>query len=253
MKIISWNIGGINACTKKGLLDFIRSEGADVYCFQEVKSSPEAVNSTMVELGYHHFYLPAKKKGYSGVLVYTKLRPLAVVYGIGGDVDKEGRVLTLEYDDFFLVNVYFPHSTRELKRLNFKLDFNNLFLEFCKSLNGKPLVIAGDFNVAHKDIDLARPKDNRKNAGFTVKEREWFEKFLKQGYTDTFRLFTSESGHYTWWTYRNNCRERNIGWRIDYIIVSNDLKDRIKGSWILKNVYGSDHCPIGLDIRDKKE
>jgi exodeoxyribonuclease III len=252
MKIISWNVAGINACIKKGLLEFIKNEDADAYCFQEVKSSEEKARNLFDELkNYKPYYLFGDKKGYSGVLTLSKTKPLSVIEGIGvQEFNKEGRVLTLEFPRFFLANAYFPHSHRELTRLDFKLKFNNAFLNFCKNLEKqKPLIIAADFNVAHKEIDLANPKQNQKNAGFTKEEREWFDFFLKQGFLDSFRKFNQEEGNYTWWTYRNNARERNIGWRIDYFVVSNSLKSNLTSSKILKDVRGSDHCPISIEIK----
>ena len=245
MKLISWNVAGIRACIQKGCLDFIRKEGADLYCLQEVKSADVPFIDN-----YETFNFPAKKKGYSGVLVYSRKKPISVSYGIGvKDFDDEGRVIVLEFEHFYFIAVYFPHSHRDLSRLNFKLRFDKTFAEFCKKLEKKkPLVIAGDFNVAHQDIDLANPKQNVKNAGFTPQERMWFDSFLKLGYVDTFREFVKDGGHYTWWTYRNNCRKRNIGWRVDYFVVSESLKKKLKDAWILKDVMGSDHCPIGLEI-----
>ncbi len=251
MKIVSWNVNGLNACVKKGLADFMGKKEADIYCFQEVKSSKEKIPKKLSEIGdYQEYHLFAKKKGYSGVSVYTKIKPISIIEGIGIEkFDEEGRVLTLEFRDYFLINAYFPHSHRELKRLDFKLNFNKAFLEFCKNLEKKkPVIIASDFNVAHKEIDLRNPKQNKNNAGFTKDERVWFDSFLSQGYVDTFRMFISDEGHYTWWTYRNNARERNIGWRIDYFVIGQNLISKLKGSRILKEILGSDHCPIMLEI-----
>lgn len=251
MKIISWNVNGIKACARKGMLDFMKRENADVYCFQEVKASPETIDAGLLNIeGYNTFWNPAEKKGYSGVIFYSRIKPLSVIKGLGNkDIDKEGRILVLEFKKFFLVNAYFPHSHRQLTRLGFKLRFNKLFSNFCNKLaRKKPLVIASDFNVAHRETDLANPKQNVKNAGFRPEEREWFDKFLKQGYVDTFREFNLEGGHYTWWTYRANARARNIGWRIDYLVISKKLRNRLKKSYILRDVMGSDHCPIGLEI-----
>lgn len=248
MKIISWNVNGVNACLSKGLRDFMESENADIYCFQEMKATKEKL-PVLLE-NYREFHSHATKKGYSGVSVYTKMEPLDVIEGLGSEeFDSEGRTITLEFEDFFLVNVYFPHSSRDLKRIDFKLRFNDKFLKFCKDLEKKkPIVIASDFNVAHKAIDLANPKSNEKNAGFTIQEREWFEGFLKSGYVDSFREFVEEGGHYTWWSYMHNARERNIGWRIDYFVLSESLKSSLKDSEILSEVRGSDHCPISLTI-----
>jgi exodeoxyribonuclease-3 len=250
MKIISWNVAGINACIKKRLMDFMKKENADIYCFQEVKANQSNFPKELSGSDYNSFHLFANKKGYSRVSVYAKTKPLKIIEGLGiKDIDNEARVLALEFDSFYLVNAYFPHSNRKLSRLDFKLDFNKEFLKFCKDLEkNKPLVIASDFNVAHKEIDLRNPKQNEKNAGFTIQEREWFDNFLKQGFIDTFRSINSEPGHYTWWTYRNNARGRNIGWRIDYFVISQALKNQLKSSKILKDVYGSDHCPILIEI-----
>ena len=251
MKIISWNVAGLRACFKKGLTNFMKKENADIYCFQEVKCQdnqfPEELNKMKDYEAFHSF---AKKKGYSGVSVYTKIKPINVIYGIGDEIfDSEGRVLTLEFKNFFLINVYFPHSHRELKRLDFKLKFNKHFLEFCEKLQKiKPVIISSDFNVAHKEIDLRNPKQNEKNAGFTKEEREWFDILLKGGFIDTFREFNKDGGHYTWWAYRNNARQRNIGWRMDYFVISKKLIDGLKKSEILKDVFGSDHAPILLEI-----
>ena len=247
MKIISWNVNGINACLKKGLIEFMKKEGAESYCFQEVKATNEKIPKID---GYKGFHSIAEKKGYSGVSVYTKRTPISVIQGIGiKEIDKEGRVITLEFDDFYLINAYFPHSHRELKRMDYKLDFNNKFLIFCKNLEKtKPIVVASDFNVAHKEIDLRNPKQNEKNAGFTIEERNWFDLFLKEGFIDTFREFEKGEGHYTWWAYRQGVRERNIGWRIDYFIISKLLRGQLKDSKILNAIMGSDHCPISIEL-----
>lgn len=248
MKIISWNVNGVNACISKGLLDFMKKEDADVYCFQEMKATKEKLPKLLEE--YHEYHYHAEKKGYSGVSVFSKIKPYAVIEGMGNDkFDKEGRVISLEFEEFFLINVYFPHSNRLLERLDFKLEFNKVFLEFCKQLEKiKPVVIASDFNVAHKEIDLTNFKSNEKNAGFTIEERNWFDSFLKEGFIDSFREFVKETGHYTWWSYMHNARERNIGWRIDYFVISKSLRSKLKESKILKDVIGSDHCPIMLKI-----
>lgn len=251
MKIISWNVAGLRSCFKKGLFDFMKKENADVYCFQEVKCQIDQFPKELNQLeGYEAFHSFAQKKGYSGVSVYTRIKPINVINGIGNDsFDSEGRILTLEFDHFFLLNVYFPHSQRDLKRLNFRLQFNDSILDFCKKLEKtKPVIIASDFNVAHTEIDLTNPKQNMENAGFTKEEREWFDSFLKKGYIDTFREFTKDSGHYTYWSFMNNARGRNIGWRVDYFIASEKLKNKIKGSRILKEVMGSDHAPILLEV-----
>ncbi|MBS3073931.1 exodeoxyribonuclease III [Candidatus Pacearchaeota archaeon] len=255
MKLLSWNINGINSSIRDGILDFIKKENADIYCFQEVKSNPE--KATMSEAirngGYTEFWNPAEKKGYSGTLIYSKKKPLAVIHGIGiPEYDKEGRVITLEYEKFILVNAYFPNSQHGLARLGFKLKFNEEFLKFVKALEKdtkKPVIMCGDFNVAHKEIDIAHPKENEKNAGFTIEERNWFTKFLDNGFVDVFRHFSPDkAGQYTWWSYRFNARARNIGWRIDYFAVSREFMKHIKDSHILKDARGSDHAPIVLEI-----
>lgn len=251
MKIASWNVAGINACVKKGLLDFIDKTDFEVYCFQEVKASNVKIPEGLKNIeGYEFHNYEPMRKGYSGVAVLTKLKPLSVKFGLGDEtVDEEARVVLLEFNKFFLINAYFPHANRKLTRLDFKLRFNELFLNFVRNLERKkPVVIAADFNVAHKEIDLRNPKQNMKNAGFTSEEKDWFDKFVGEGFVDTFREFNKECGNYTWWTYRNNARERNIGWRIDYFVVSNSLKGRLSDSKILKDICGSDHCPILLDI-----
>lgn len=254
MKFISWNVNGLRACMRKGFLDFLKKENPDVCAVQEIKMSEKDVHAIVPlfeKLGYHVFWHHAEKNGYSGTAVLSKQKPLAVRYGIGdAGIDKEGRVIALEFPKFFFVNAYFPHTQRELVRLDFKLAFNKKFQAWCKKLEAtKPLVITGDFNVAHTQDDLANPKQNEHNAGFTQEERTWFDAFLKAGFTDTFRMFTKGNGHYTWWTYRSGARARNIGWRIDYFLVSAKLKNSVKGSDILSHVMGSDHCPIELEMR----
>jgi len=252
VKIISWNINGINACIRKGLINFIKKENADIYCFQETKSSTERVEEEFLHLkGYQQFWFSAEKKGYSGTLVLSKKKPLAVIKGLGIEkFDSEGRVLALEFDNFFLVNVYFPHSRRGLERIDFKIEFNKELEKFVQKLRKmKPIIIASDFNVAHKDIDLANPKQNERNAGFTIQERNWFDSFLNLGYIDTLREFNKEGGNYTWWTYRFKARDRNIGWRVDYFVISEELKSKLKSSAILKDVMGSDHAPIKMEMK----
>ena len=251
MKIVSWNVAGISACVKKGLMDFIENEKAEIYCFQEVKASEEKIPNEMKELkNYFAFHCFSNKKGYSGVSVYSKIKPIKIINEFEEKIlSEEGRVIFLEFKGFFLINAYFPHAHRELTRLDFKMKFDEAFLNLCKKLEKiKSVVIAADFNVAHKEIDLENPKQNEENAGFTDEERRWFDGFLKEGFVDTFREFNSNKGNYTWWAYRNNCRARNIGWRIDYFVMSECLRDTLKNSSILKDVFGSDHCPIALEI-----
>jgi len=248
MKFISWNVNSFKACWEKNLMSFTRKEKADFYLFQETKTSPEKLSDLEKTLGqdYLSFWSTTTRPGYSGVVTFARQKPLQVIYGLGDKrFDEEGRVVTLEEKDFFLVNAYFPHSRRELERLRFKLNFNEVFADFCQKLSQKkPLIIGGDFNVAHEDIDLANPRANQNNAGFTMEERAWLDSFLEQGYLDTYRQFVKEGGHYTWWSYRFQCRSRNIGWRVDYFLISQLLKKRLKEASILEQVPGSDHCPI---------
>ncbi|MFW9845800.1 MAG: exodeoxyribonuclease III [Candidatus Thorarchaeota archaeon] len=249
MKLVSWNVNGIRACVKKGLVEFISAENADAYCFQETKSSPDIADiAPLVLAEYEQHWHHSEKKGYSGTLTITRVSPISVIRGIGkSGYDREGRVVTLEYEDYYLVNVYFPNSGRELERLEFKLDFNRCLLRFLQRLRKKkPIILTGDFNVSHKEIDIARPKSNRGHAGFTDQERAWFDKLLTKGYVDTFREFTSEGDHYTWWSYLHNARAKNIGWRLDYFVVSDELRAMVKRSDILGDIPGSDHCPVRL-------
>lgn len=252
MKLVSWNINGINACAKKGLIEFMLAENADVYCFQEVKVAPKKLDPRLGRItGYTPHWNFSEKPGRSGVVIYTKQKPLSEIKGIGTpEFDREGRVITLEFEQFFLVNAYFPHSNRELTRLGFKLEFNSAFSDFCQTLEKqKPIIVASDFNVAHTALDLANPKQNEKNAGFTIEERNWFDSFLKGGFVDSFREFEKTGGHYTWWTFRADARKRNIGWRIDYFLVSDKLKTQLLKSEILPLVVGSDHCPVRLTLK----
>jgi len=244
MRIISWNVNGIKSSLNKGLLAFIQKEKADAYCFQEVKTSEPPIIK-----GYEAYPASSKRKGYSGVITYSKVKPLSMINGIGVEkFDDEGRVVTLEFKDYFLVNAYFPNAQHGLTRLNFKLEFNKAFDKFCKQFK-KPLIITGDLNVAHTELDIKNAKANEHNAGFTKEERDWFTKFLSGGYIDTFREFVKEGGHYTYWTWRANARARNIGWRLDYFIVSISLKGKLVSSEILNQVTGSDHCPVALSIQ----
>jgi len=248
MKIISWNVNGVNACISKGLIGFMKKEAADAYCFQEMKATKEKMPN--IE-GYHSYHSIAEKKGYSGVSIFSKIPAINIIEGIeNAEFDREGRTITAEFDKFFLINVYFPHAQHELFRLGFKLSFNNSFLEFCNKLSKKkPIIIASDFNVAHKEIDLANPKQNMLNAGFTKEEREWFSMLIGKGYIDTFREFNNEGDNYTWWAYRSQARERNVGWRIDYFVISDSLRPSLVSARILADVYGSDHCPISVELK----
>ncbi|MFA6065524.1 MAG: exodeoxyribonuclease III [archaeon] len=262
MQIVSWNVAGINALAKKGLFEFIQKENAEVYCFQEVKASKEKMPKELDFTQQGLFEKPnmlseysvinsfSEKKGYSGVTTLTKIKPLNIIQGIGEKkFDSEGRVHTLEFKDFYLINAYFPNANRELTRLDYKIEFNKAFDNFCKKLEEKkPIVLAGDLNVAHKEIDLANPKQNEGNAGFTKEERAWFGSFLNNGHIDTLREFTKEGGNYTYWTYRADARKRNVGWRLDYFVVSKKMRPRVINSSILASIMGSDHCPIKLEL-----
>jgi len=247
--LVSWNVNGIRACVRNGFLDFLEKYKPDILALQEIKATE---NDVPMEVryyeGYHKYWNPAKRKGYAGTALFTKIEPLNVSFGIGDEkFDSEGRVITAEYEKFFLVNAYFPNAQHGLTRLDFKIEFDEKIHAYLNELRKKkPVILCGDFNVAHKEIDLANPKQNEKNAGFTPEERAWMDRFLEDGYVDTFRMFTKEGGHYTWWTYRFKARERNIGWRVDYFVVSEDLKDRVKKSWIMSEVYGSDHAPVAM-------
>lgn len=250
MKFISWNVNGIRAALNKGFMDFFTSVNADALCLQEVKAMPEQVEVDWPD-GYHQFWNPARKKGYAGTAIFTKIEPQDVVYGIGQEEgDNEGRVITLEYPDYFLVTVYTPNAKRDLLRLPFRQKVWDVsFLKYVKGLEKKkPVIFCGDLNVAHKEIDLARPKSNRRNAGFTDEEREGMTNYIEAGFIDTFREFESEGGHYSWWSYRAGARERNVGWRIDYFCISEALRPRLKNAYIMQEVMGSDHCPVGIDL-----
>jgi exodeoxyribonuclease III len=251
MKLISWNVNGIRAVLNKGFAEWFASERPDVLCLQEIKAKPEQVELPLEFLGYHQYWNSAQKPGYSGTLILTREKPLAVINGIGIDEhDNEGRVITAEYSDFFLVTVYTPNAQHELARLDYRLRWDQDFLAYLKKLElTKPVIFCGDLNVAHQEIDLARPKDNHKNPGFSPKERASFDQIIAADFTDTFRYFYPESREsYSWWSYRAGARERNIGWRIDYFCVSKALTKSLKNAWIMPDVIGSDHCPVAIEI-----
>lgn len=249
MKLISWNVNGIRACVGKGFLEFFHNIDADVFCIQESKMQEGQLNLDLP--GYYQYWNYAEKKGYSGTAIFTRQKPLSVVNGMGMEEhDKEGRVITLEYPDFYMVTVYTPNSQNELKRLDYRMIWEDAFLSYLKGLEQKkPVVVCGDMNVAHKEIDLKNPKTNRKNAGFTDEERGKMSALLENGFIDTFRYFYPEQKDiYSWWSYRFHAREKNSGWRIDYFLVSELLKDRLVDAKIHTDVMGSDHCPVELDI-----
>ena len=249
VKLISWNVNGIRACINKGFIDFFKFIDADMFCIQETKMQEGQVE---IELpGYYQYWNSAIKKGYSGTAIFTKTKPINVTYGIDKEIhDTEGRVITLEYNEFYLVNVYTPNSQRELTRLEYRMTWEDEFRKYLQKINKKkPVVICGDLNVAHKEIDLKNPKTNRRNAGFTDEEREKMTDLLDVGFIDTYRkLYPEQENKYTWWSYMANARERNIGWRIDYFLVSNNLDNKIREADIYPEIFGSDHCPVGLKL-----
>lgn len=249
MKLISWNVNGLRACMQKGFLDFFTAVDADIFCIQESKLQEGQIDLDLP--GYHQYWNYAEKKGYSGTAIFTRKEPLSVTYGIGMEEhDKEGRVITLEYEDFYMVTCYTPNSQNELARLPYRMKWEEDFLSYLKALDAKkPLILCGDLNVAHKEIDLKNPKTNRKNAGFTDEEREKMTTLLGAGFTDTFRYFYPDTeGIYSWWSYRFKAREKNAGWRIDYFITSAALDEKLEGAKIHTDVLGSDHCPVELTI-----
>lgn len=250
MKLISWNVNGLRACVQKGFLDFFKEIDADIFCIQESKLQEGQIQLELP--GYCQYWNYAVKKGYSGTAVFTKEEPLSVKYGMGiEEHDQEGRMITLEYPDFYLVTVYTPNSQNELARLGYRMQWETDFLGYLKELEKiKPVIFCGDLNVAHKEIDLKNPKTNRKNAGFTDEERQKFTELTQAGFLDTFRYFYPDrEGIYSWWSYRFKAREKNAGWRIDYFCVSESLKDRLVDAKIHTEVFGSDHCPVELEVR----
>lgn len=251
MKLISWNVNGLRAAVQKGFLDYFNQEDADIFCLQETKLQAGQID---LELnGYHQYWNYAEKKGYSGTAIFTKKKPISVTYGLGiEEHDKEGRVITLEFENFFMITVYTPNSQEALARLDYRMKWEDDFRDYLLKLNAiKPVIICGDLNVAHKEIDLKNPKTNRKNAGFSNEEREKMSKLLESGFIDTFRYFYPDlTGAYSWWSYRFNARKNNAGWRIDYFIVSECLKGYLEGAEIHKDILGSDHCPVVLKLNN---
>ncbi|MBR0528266.1 MAG: exodeoxyribonuclease III [Ruminococcus sp.] len=248
MKLISWNVNGFRACLQKGFEDFFKSADADIFCIQETKMQPDQADFSPE--GYHKYFHSAVKKGYSGTAVYTKNEPKAVTYGLNGAHTDEGRVITCEYDDFYFVCCYVPNAQNELKRIDYRMEFEDDMRAYLCGLDKlKPVIYCGDLNVAHEEIDLKNPKSNVGNAGFSDQERGKFTELLAAGFADTFRrLYPETTGVYSWWSYRFNARKNNAGWRIDYFVVSERLMDKVDDSKILTDVMGSDHCPVQLDI-----
>lgn len=244
-KFISWNVNGLRAAVTKGFLDFFRDIEADVFCVQETKLQEGQIELDLP--GYYDYWNYAEKKGYSGVAIFTKVKPISVSYGIGlEEHDKEGRVITVEYEDFYLITCYTPNSKRDLLRLDYRMLWEDAFLDYVKKLDRiKPVIYCGDLNVAHREIDLKNPKTNRKNAGFTEEERNKMDIALSSGFTDSFRhIYPDKEGEYSWWSYMGGARAKNVGWRIDYFIVSDQLKDKIVDAKIHQEIFGSDHCPV---------
>ena len=249
MKLISWNVNGIRACLNKGFADVFKQLDADIFCIQETKCQPEQVELEFE--GYTSYWNSAEKKGYSGTAIFTKQKPLNVTYGIGiEEHDKEGRVITLEFEKFYMVDIYTPNSKRELERLEYRQIWEDEIRKYLLKLNEtKPVIMCGDLNVAHKEIDLKNPKTNRHNAGFTDEERKKMTELLDAGFTDSFRyLYPDKENAYSWWSYMGHAREKNVGWRIDYFIVSKSIENEIKEATIYPEIVGSDHCPVGLEI-----
>lgn len=249
-KLISWNVNGLRACVKKGFLDYFNEVNADIFCIQETKLQEGQIDLDSKD--YHMYWNYAEKKGYSGTALFTKEEPISVKYGLGiEEHDTEGRVITAEFDDYYVVTVYTPNSQDKLARIDYRMAWEDVFRDYLKELEkNKPVIVCGDLNVAHKEIDLKNPKTNRKNAGFSDEEREKFSILLDSGFIDTFRYFYPElEGAYSWWSYRFNARKNNAGWRIDYFLVSSSLKDKLINAKIHSEILGSDHCPIELEIK----
>ena len=249
MRFVSWNVNGLRACLNKGFMESFREVDADIFCVQETKMQP---GQAILELpGYQQYWNSAEKKGYSGTAVFSRVEPLSVSYGLGiEEHDHEGRVITLELEDYYLVTVYTPNSQKELARLSYRMEWEEAFRQFLQELDKKkPVIVCGDLNVAHTEIDLKNPRTNHKNAGFTDEERGKFEELLAAGFTDTFRyMYPDVTGAYTWWSYLRKARANNSGWRIDYFLTSNRLQPQIKSATIYNEIFGSDHCPVGLEL-----
>jgi exodeoxyribonuclease-3 len=252
MKILSWNVNGIRAADKKGLFDFIKKESPDIFCLQEIKATSVQMPPHLKNFpGYHVFINPAERGGYSGVATFSKEKPTDTRKGFNiNRLDKEGRILINEYPSFTLFNIYFPNGKKNKERLDYKMDFYEAFLNDVDNLKskGKNIIACGDFNTAHKEVDLARPKENEKISGFLPIERAWIDKFIEHGYTDTFRYFNKQPNQYSWWDLKTKARQRNVGWRIDYFFVNNEFIPKVKKAFIMHDVMGSDHCPVGILI-----
>ncbi|MFZ9595392.1 MAG: exodeoxyribonuclease III [Bdellovibrionia bacterium] len=254
VKLLSWNVNGIRAAQKSGLLSWMEAQDPDVLCIQEAKAFPEQLDEVLLHPpGYHSYWNPAQKPGYSGVALYSKKEPLGLTLGLGHpEIDAEGRVMTADYGSFVLMNAYFPNSQRDHARLGFKLLFCQEMLQACERLRsqGKTVIICGDFNIAHKEIDLKNPRANQNQAGFLPEERAWMDQFVGRGYVDAFRKFVSAPDHYTWWSYRPGVRDKNIGWRLDYFFINPESQDRLSHAFHQPQVRGSDHCPVGFQWKD---
>ena len=252
MKLLSWNVNGIRSVARKGFLPWFEKVGADVLCVQETRAWPGQLEDDLLHpAGYHSWWVTAEKKGYSGLCLYSRIEPQEVVEGLGiPDFDREGRVLRARFADFTLVNAYFPNGQRDHARVPFKMEFCAAFLDYCEELrkNGESLVLCGDFNTAHREIDLKRPRENRNTTGFLPLERAWMDQLAEAGYVDIFRRLNKGPEHYTWWSNRSGARQRNIGWRIDYFFITACLEVRVKQAYHLPEVLGSDHCPVGLEL-----
>jgi len=253
LTLLSWNVNGIRAVAKKGFHEWLKQANPDVLCIQETKAWEEQLNKSLTNIdGYHSYFAEAYKKGYSGVAIYSKQEPFIVKKGIGiEEFDREGRILIAEYPEFILLNIYYPNGKARAERLKYKMDFYEAFQKYVVKLKkqGKKIIICGDVNTAHKEIDLARPKPNSKVSGFLPEERAWMDRFLAEGFIDTLRMFNNNPGIYTWWDVMTRARNRNVGWRIDYFFVSDNLKDKVTDAFTLPNVMGSDHCPVGIEMK----
>ncbi len=252
MRLISWNVNGLRAAHKKGFLDWFEAEKPDVLCVQETKAHVDQLPDSLKSVdGYASWFTTPERKGYSGVGLYSRIEPRSVKFGLGVDrFDSEGRTIVADFEDFVLLGIYFPNGKRSADRLRYKMDFYDAFLDYVNNLRaeGRNVVVCGDVNTAHKEIDLARPKENQKISGFLPEERAWIDTFLGHGYVDSFRKFNQESGHYSWWNLMTRARDRNVGWRIDYFFVDRDLAPRLTDAFIMSEVMGSDHCPVGIEL-----